>query len=157
VRSVRSEASTSTRTASSSDAAASTTSQSAADRGLFDKVPDVDGASAAGSEGGAGEHGLLGRIASFIGSTAFYGGTAAALVFGYYTYRYTTDQVEAMVKETASKEENAFPGSEVRGHVVPTLPTRHPAGVCSLRAGPQLQSTCSTRLTIGVKRRACKQ
>ena len=53
-----------------------------------------------------------GRIASGIGNTLFLGLLGAGSFFGYYTYRYTTDEVNDMVAE-AEKPENSFPGSQV--------------------------------------------
>lgn len=42
----------------------------------------------------------------------FLGSLAASAYFGYYTLRYTTDQVEDLIDE-ADKPENQFPGSNV--------------------------------------------
>ena len=49
---------------------------------------------------------------SGIGNTLLFGVLGGGAFFGYYTYRYTTDQVETMVEET-QKPENSYPGSSV--------------------------------------------
>ena len=48
----------------------------------------------------------------WLGNTLFSGSVAATAYFGYYTYRYSSDQLDTMVQET-QKAENAFPGSQV--------------------------------------------
>jgi hypothetical protein len=53
-----------------------------------------------------------GKIASRIGNTLFLGLLGAGAYFGYYTYRYTTDEINDMVAE-AEKPENSYPGSQV--------------------------------------------
>ena len=60
-----------------------------------------------------------GRILSTIGNTLFFGGLGVSAFFGYYTLRYTTDEIGTMVEET-KKAENSFPGSNVsRTHRCP--------------------------------------
>ena len=39
------------------------------------------------------------------------GGTGASLAAGYYTYRYDLGEIETIVRETKSKQDNAFLGS----------------------------------------------
>lgn len=53
-----------------------------------------------------------GKIASRIGNTLFLGLLGAGSYFGYYTYRYTTDEINDLVAE-AEKPENSYPGSQV--------------------------------------------
>ena len=48
-----------------------------------------------------------------LGNTLFFGSLGAGAFFGYYTLRYTADQVETMVEQT-KEPENSFPGSSVR-------------------------------------------
>ena len=55
-------------------------------------------------------------LGAWLGNGLFFGGVAAAAFFGYYTYRYSSDQLDTMIQET-EKTENAFPGSQV-GHVL---------------------------------------
>lgn len=50
---------------------------------------------------------------SQIGNALFFSFLGAGAFFGYYTYRYTNEQIETMVEET-KKLENSFPGSTVR-------------------------------------------
>ena len=52
-----------------------------------------------------------------LGNVLFFGSLGAGAFFGYYTARYTADQVETMVEQT-KEPENSFPGSSVR-------PSRH--------------------------------
>lgn len=54
----------------------------------------------------------VGRIAARIGNTLFLGFLGASAYFGYFTYRYTTPEVEQLIEER-KKPENAFPGSDV--------------------------------------------
>jgi len=54
-----------------------------------------------------------GRIAGAIGNTILLGGLGAGAFFGYYTYRYTPDEIDAMI-EARSQPEAAGPGNEVR-------------------------------------------
>lgn len=54
----------------------------------------------------------VGRILASIGNTVFLGLLGASAYFGYYTYRYTTPEIQALVEET-EKPENGFPGSNV--------------------------------------------
>ena len=49
---------------------------------------------------------------SGFGNTLLLGVLGGGAFFGYYTYRYTGDQVETMVEETR-KPENSYPGSSV--------------------------------------------
>ena len=72
-------------------------------------------AGASGTAAGPAEADIPGRgggWGSWIGNTLFFGGVAATAYFGYYTYRYSSDQLDTMVQET-QKAENAFPGSQV--------------------------------------------
>jgi len=85
---------------------------------LFENVKPPEGmAGAAGSAAGHAEaEALPGRGAgwgAWLGNTIFFSGVAASAFFGYYTYRYSSDQLDTMIQET-EKSENAFPGSEVR-------------------------------------------
>ena len=85
---------------------------------LFENVKPPEGmAGAAGSAAGLAEaEALPGRGAgwgAWLGNTIFFSGVAASAFFGYYTYRYSSDQLDTMIQET-EKSENAFPGSEVR-------------------------------------------
>ncbi|KAK9823312.1 hypothetical protein WJX72_001853 [[Myrmecia] bisecta] len=75
--------------------------------------------SAATGNGGAapGLDGPAGRVFSVLGNTLFFGALAAGGFFGYYTYRYNTDQIGTMIDET-QKEENSFPGSQVWSQVM---------------------------------------
>lgn len=59
------------------------------------------------------ENSAIGRAFSAIGNALFLGGVGAAAFFGYYTYRYDTDQVAHMVEETRREEANKFLGSKV--------------------------------------------
>lgn len=47
------------------------------------------------------------------GNALFFGSLGAGAFFGYYTLRYTADQVDTMVEQTKAPE-NSFPGSSVR-------------------------------------------
>ena len=47
-----------------------------------------------------------------MGNTLFLGFLGASAYFGYYTYRYSTQEVENLIEET-KKPENQFPGSDV--------------------------------------------
>ena len=72
-------------------------------------------AGATGTAAGPAEADLPGRgggWGAWLGNTLFFGGVAATAYFGYYTYRYSSDQLDTMVQET-EKAENAFPGSQV--------------------------------------------
>ncbi len=69
-------------------------------------------ASASSSSGGAGR-GRLGSALGALGNALFFGAVGAGGVFGYYTLRYTADQVDTMVEQT-KEPENSFPGSPVR-------------------------------------------
>jgi hypothetical protein len=72
-------------------------------------------AGATGSAAGAAEADIPGRgggWGAWVGNTLFFGSVAATAYFGYYTYRYSSDQLDTMVQET-QKAENAFPGSQV--------------------------------------------
>eukprot|EP00884_Botryococcus_braunii_P014271 jgi/Botrbrau1/22845/Bobra.0065s0004.1 len=103
-------------------AASATLLETGASSRLFDKIqppPELGSTSTAG--GGAGpeagaaageEAGPSGGIFSTLGNAIFFGLVGAASVFGYYTYRYSTEQVATMVQET-KKAENSFPGSTV--------------------------------------------
>lgn len=69
-------------------------------------------ASASSSAGGAGR-GRLGSALGALGNALFFGAVGAGGVCGYYTLRYTADQVDTMVEQT-KEPENSFPGSPVR-------------------------------------------
>ena len=56
---------------------------------------------------------LAGRIAAQVGNTLFLGFLGASAYFGYYTYRYSTQEVENLIEDTKNSE-NQFPGSDVR-------------------------------------------
>lgn len=94
--------------------AAATDSAGAASSRLFENVkPPEAMAGGAGAAAGEGEAPTaLGRVAGALGNGLLLGGLAASAFFGYYTYRYTPDQLDTMVSET-EKAENAFPGSKV--------------------------------------------
>lgn len=104
---------TATAAATASESAGATTSR------LFENVkPPEAMAGGAGAAAGEGEApGAIGRVAGAVGNGLFLGGLAATAFFGYYTYRYTPDQLDTMVSET-EKAENAFPGSGVWADVM---------------------------------------
>lgn len=82
---------------------------------LFDKakatpLPSSEEAGQA-AERLAAEPSTAGRIASQVGNTLFLGFLGASAYFGYYQYRYTTQEVENLIEET-KKPENQFPGSD---------------------------------------------
>ena len=52
-------------------------------------------------------------ICQALGNALFFGSLGTGAFFGYYTLRYTADQVETMVEQTQAPE-NSFPGSSVR-------------------------------------------
>ena len=97
--------------------------QSAAAARLFEKVPPLPqeaeqaaaaaAAAAAASSSGAGERSRLASALAGLGNALFFAGLGAGAFFGYYTARYTSDQVETMVEQT-KEPENSFPGSPVR-------------------------------------------
>ncbi|KAK9839681.1 hypothetical protein WJX81_005792 [Elliptochloris bilobata] len=95
--------------------------QSAAAARLFEKVqvpPEAEeaaaaaAAAAAASSSGAGERSRLGSALGALGNALFFGSLGAGAFFGYYTLRYTSDQVQTMVEQTEAPE-NSFPGSQV--------------------------------------------
>ena len=99
--------------ATSAASATQSANASAATSRLFENVRPPDGmASGAAAAGEAELPEGVGRVFSAIGNTLLLGGLATTAFFGYYTYRYTPDQLDTMVSET-EKAENAFPGSQV--------------------------------------------
>lgn len=56
--------------------------------------------------------GSAGRVIGGLGNALFFGVLGTGAFFGYYTYRYTNDQIETMIEET-KKPDNSFPGSSV--------------------------------------------
>ncbi len=48
-----------------------------------------------------------------MGNTLFLGFLGASAYFGYYTYRYSTQEIETLIEETKTPEKQ-FPGSDVR-------------------------------------------
>ena len=70
-----------------------------------------------GDHAGGGAHhktrGPIGRLLGLIGRTVMLGGTGASIAAAYYTYRYELGEIETIVRETKTKKDNAFLGSEL--------------------------------------------
>lgn len=87
---------------------------------LFENVtmPPETGSNAASISGhvsaDALEHSAVGRIFSTVGNALFFGAVGAGAFFGYYTYRYSADEVEKMVVESKQKER----GNSLWAHVM---------------------------------------
>jgi hypothetical protein len=63
------------------------------------------------AEAGGQESGVF-RALSVAGNALFFTALGGAAFFGYYTYRYSAQEVEEVVRER-KRPENAFPGSSV--------------------------------------------
>ena len=84
---------------------------------LFERVAAAEQEGAASAEQELPEHlppSTAGRIAGAIGNALLLGGLGAGAFFGYYTYRYTPEEVDAMI-EARSQPEAAGPGNQVSG------------------------------------------
>jgi mitochondrial import inner membrane translocase subunit TIM50 len=80
------------------------------------KTIEGSSAAAAGIEGTAGpllENTAVGRAFSALGNALFFASVGAASFFGYYTYRYSTDEVDSIVKESKQGLTNSNPATNV--------------------------------------------
>lgn len=72
----------------------------------------IEGSSAAAA-GPVLENTAVGRAFSAFGNALFFGSVGAATFFGYYTYKYSADEVDALVKESKQDLTNSNPATHV--------------------------------------------